>query len=118
MSRSGRCILLKGLEKIVASEEIPMLCSACTFCHGKDRPNALDLVVDPLGILCPHGKLAHQLPLVSAYSSLARVGVGLELEQQRRRTDPSTNEPFFTSCTRDFIGTLDYIFYTSEFLCI
>lgn len=26
--------------------------------------------------------------------------------------DPITNEPLFTNCTRDFIGTLDYIFYT------
>jgi hypothetical protein len=54
---------------------------------------------------------------VSAYSSFARMGVGLGLEQQRRRLDPSTNEPLFTNCTRDFIGTLDYIFYTGEILC-
>lgn len=53
---------------------------------------------------------------VSAYSSFARLGVGLGLEQQRRRLDPSTNEPLFTNCTRDFIGTLDYIFYTGEIL--
>lgn len=55
-------------------------------------------------------------PQVSAYSSFARPGVGLGLDQQRRRLDPSTNEPLFTNCTRDFIGTLDYIFYTGEFL--
>ena len=48
---------------------------------------------------------------VSAYSSFAR-GVALGFEQQRRRMDPTTNEPLFTNCTRDFIGTLDYIFYT------
>lgn len=52
---------------------------------------------------------------VSAYSSFARMGVGLGMEQQRRRMDSSTNEPLFTHCTRDFIGTLDYIFYTGEF---
>lgn len=51
---------------------------------------------------------------VSAYSSFARMGVGIGLEQQRRRLDPSTNEPLFTHCTRDFIGTLDYIFYTGN----
>lgn len=51
---------------------------------------------------------------VSAYSSFARIGVGLGMEHQRRRMDPSTNEPLFTHCTRDFIGTLDYIFYTGE----
>lgn len=53
---------------------------------------------------------------VSAYSSFARLGVGLGLEQQRRRMDPGTNEPLFTNCTRDFLGTLDYIFYTGELL--
>jgi CCR4-NOT transcription complex subunit 6 len=40
------------------------------------------------------------------------VGVGYDLEHQRRRTDPATNEPLFTNCTRDFTGTFDYIFYT------
>lgn len=54
---------------------------------------------------------------VSAYSSFARMGVGLGLEQQRRRLDSTTNEPLFTNCTRDFIGTLDYIFYTGEHWC-
>jgi len=28
--------------------------------------------------------------------------------------DGGTNEPLFTNVTRDFIGTLDYIFYTGE----
>lgn len=49
---------------------------------------------------------------VSAYSSFARMGGSLIAEQQRRRMDPASNEPLFTNCTRDFIGTLDYIFYT------
>ncbi|GLT32911.1 hypothetical protein SLA2020_075410 [Shorea laevis] len=52
------------------------------------------------------------------YSSLARVSVGLELEQQMMRMDPSTNEPLFTNCARDFIGTLDYIFCTADFLVV
>ncbi|GLT32913.1 hypothetical protein SLA2020_075430 [Shorea laevis] len=34
------------------------------------------------------------------------------------RMDPSTNEPLFTNCTRDFIGTLDYIFYTTDSLVV
>ncbi|GLT96238.1 hypothetical protein SLE2022_138790 [Rubroshorea leprosula] len=83
--------LLKGLEKIAASANIPMLvCGDFNFvpgnalhallAMGKIDPMHPDLVVDPLGILRPHSKLAHQLPLVCAYSSLARVGVGLELE--------------------------------------
>ncbi|KAL0334241.1 UNVERIFIED_CONTAM: Carbon catabolite repressor protein 41 [Sesamum angustifolium] len=54
---------------------------------------------------------------VSAYSSFARVGVGLGLEQ-RRRMDPATNEPIFTNCTRDFIGTHDYIFYSADSLTV
>ncbi|GLT50178.1 hypothetical protein SLA2020_236840 [Shorea laevis] len=32
--------------------------------------------------------------------------------------DASTNEPLFTNCTRDFIGTLDYIFYTADSLAV
>lgn len=51
---------------------------------------------------------------VSAYSSFARMGGSLTAEQQRRRMDPASNEPLFTNCTRDFIGTLDYIFYTGS----
>ncbi|KAK9664629.1 hypothetical protein RND81_14G057200 [Saponaria officinalis] len=112
--------LLKGLEKIAASADIPMLVCGdfnstpasaphLLLAMGKVDPTHLDLVVDPLGILRPHSKLVHQLPLVSAYSSFAR---GTGLEQQKRRMDASTNEPLFTNCTRDFIGTHDYIFYT------
>ena len=49
---------------------------------------------------------------VSAYSSFGR------LDRQRRRLDPASNEPLFTNCTRDFLGTLDYIFYTGIELTI
>lgn len=60
--------------------------------------------------------LTCQLLQVSAYSSFTiPVAGGISLEQQRRRMDPSTNEPLFTNCTRDFIGTVDYIFHTGEF---
>ncbi|KAJ6870666.1 carbon catabolite repressor protein 4 [Populus alba x Populus x berolinensis] len=121
--------LLKGLEKIAASADIPMLvCGDFNSVPGS-APHSLlamgkvdqlhpDLLVDPLGILRPHSKLTHQLPLVSAYSSFARVGVGLGSDQQRRRMDATTNEPLFTNCTRDFIGTLDYIFYTADSLTV
>uniref|UniRef100_A0A2P2M914 poly(A)-specific ribonuclease n=1 Tax=Rhizophora mucronata TaxID=61149 RepID=A0A2P2M914_RHIMU len=121
--------LLKGLEKIAASADIPMLVCGdfnsvpgsaphALLAMGKVDPLHPDLVVDPLGILRPHSKLTHQLPLVSAYSSFARARVGLGLEQQRRRMDRTTNEPLFTHCTRDFIGTLDYIFYTADSLSV
>ncbi|XP_048426421.1 carbon catabolite repressor protein 4 homolog 1-like [Pyrus x bretschneideri] len=121
--------LLKGLEKIAASADIPMLVCGdfnsvpgsaphTLLAMGKVDPSHPDLQVDPLNILRPLSKLIHQLPLVSAYSSFARLGVGLGMEQQRRRMDPTTNEPLFTNCTRDFIGTLDYIFYTADSLTV
>ncbi|KAL1189809.1 Carbon catabolite repressor-like protein [Cardamine amara subsp. amara] len=121
--------LLKGLEKIAASADIPMLvCGDFNTLPGS-APHSLlvmgkvdtlhpDLGVDPLGILRPHTKLTHQLPLVSAYSSFVRMGMGLGLEQHRRRMDPNTNEPLFTNCTRDFLGTHDYIFYTADTLMV
>lgn len=101
------------------------------------------MVVDPYGILRPNSKLSHNLVLVafhlyvtlswhaelsplelsylfmsqvSAYSSFARTkGIGLQAEQ-RRRVDPMSNEPLFTKYTRDYIGTVDYIFYTGMLL--
>ncbi|KAL0383784.1 UNVERIFIED_CONTAM: Carbon catabolite repressor protein 41 [Sesamum calycinum] len=120
--------LLKGLEKIAASADIPMLVCGdfnsipgsaphALLAMGKVDPLHPDLAIDPLGILRPAAKLTHQLPLVSAYSSFARVGVGLGLEQ-RRKMDPATNEPLFTNCTRDFIGTHDYIFYSADSLTV
>ncbi|KAI3678190.1 hypothetical protein L6452_37474 [Arctium lappa] len=119
--------LLKGLEKIAASANIPMLVCGdfssvpgsaphALLAIGKVDPLHPDLAVDPLGILRPASKLTHALPLVSAYSSFARIGVGLGYDQQKRRVDPATNEPLFTNCTRDFIGTLDYIFYSADSL--
>ncbi|MFQ6662364.1 hypothetical protein Gotur_030219 [Gossypium turneri] len=119
--------LLKGLEKIAASADIPMLVCGdfnsvpgsaphLLLAMGKVDPLHPELLVDPLAILRPHSKLTHQLPLVSAYSPFAR-GVGLGLEHQRRKMDITTNEPLFTNCTRDFIGTLDYIFYTGILFC-
>ncbi|CAN8279928.1 unnamed protein product [Cochlearia groenlandica] len=121
--------LLKGLEKIAASADIPMLVCGdfntlpgsaphSLLVMGKVDPLHPDLLVDPLGILRPQTKLTHQLPLVSAYSSFGRVGSGLGMEQHRRRMDLHTNEPLFTNCTRDFIGTHDYIFYTADTLTV
>ncbi|KAL3534139.1 hypothetical protein ACH5RR_002600 [Cinchona calisaya] len=121
--------LLKGLEKIAASADIPMLVCGDINSTPTTAPHALlamgkvdqmhpDLAVDPFGILRPITKLTHQLPLVSAYSSFARPGVGLGLEQHRRRMDPTTNEPKFTNYTRDFTGTHDYIFYSADSLTV
>ncbi|KAK4749249.1 hypothetical protein SAY87_026698 [Trapa incisa] len=121
--------LLKGLEKIAASANIPMLVCGdfgslpgsaphSLLAMGKVDPSHPDLMVDPLGILRPPGKLNHQLPLVSAYSSFARLNVASGSEKQKRRMDTLTNEPLFTNCTRDFIGTLDYIFYSADSLTV
>ncbi|KAI3801410.1 hypothetical protein L1987_29515 [Smallanthus sonchifolius] len=117
--------LLKGLEKIAASADIPMLVCGdfnsvpgsaphALLAIGKVDPMHPDLAVDPLGILRPDTKLTHTLPLVSAYASFARIGS----EQQKKRVDPNTNEPLFTNCTRDFIGTHDYIFYSADSLTV
>jgi CCR4-NOT transcription complex subunit 6 len=52
---------------------------------------------------------------VSACSSFGRMnGLGPSLDMQRQCMDPNSNEPLFTNCTRDFLGTLDYIFYTGQ----
>ncbi|PUZ42682.1 hypothetical protein GQ55_9G601600 [Panicum hallii var. hallii] len=122
--------LLKGLEKIAVSADIPMLvCGDFNSIPGSTSHGLLamgkvdqlhpDLAVDPLGILRPLSKLTHQLPLVSAYSSFARMAsVGYDSDHQRRRMDPTTNEPLFTNCTRDFTGTIDYIFYTADSLTV
>ncbi|KAF8396022.1 hypothetical protein HHK36_017634 [Tetracentron sinense] len=121
--------LVRGLEKIAVSADIPMLVCGDFNSVPASAPHALlaigkvdqmhpDLAIDPLGIVHPPSKLNHKLALVSAYSSFARMGVGLGLEQQQRRMDPTTNEPLFTNCTRDFIGTVDYIFYTADSLMV
>ncbi|VFQ71913.1 unnamed protein product [Cuscuta campestris] len=121
--------LLKGLEKIAASADIPMLVCGdfnsipgsaphALLAMGKVDPMHPDLVVDPLGILRPTSKLTHQLPLVSAYTSFARMEGGLGSERHKRRMDPITEEPLFTNCTRDFISTHDYIFYSADSLTV
>ena len=123
--------LLKGLEKIAASAEIPMV--ACgdfnstpgSAAHGLLTRGMVDnnhpeLQIDPLGILRPASKLSHPLPLVSAYSSALRRDSRLieseALERLRDRVDPRTAEPNFTNCTKDFFGALDYLFYTEDTL--
>eukprot|EP00898_Chlorokybus_atmophyticus_P003875 jgi/Chlat1/4489/Chrsp29S04432 len=119
--------LLKGLEKIAASADIPMLvCGDFNSIPGS-APHSLlatgrvdaahpELATDPLGILRPASKLHHQLPLVSAYSSFAKSNSPSIPESQRRIMDPNRQEPLFTNYTKDFIGTLDYIFYTADSL--
>lgn len=124
--------LLKGLEKIAASADIPMLVAGDFNSVPGSAPHSLlatgrvdaahpELATDPLGILRPAAKLCHQLPLVSAYATLGRAAgnaTGAAAELHRRRMDAGTSEPLFTNCTRDFLGTLDYIFYTADSLAV
>ena len=122
--------LLKGLEKIAASADIPMLVTGDfnsvpgsaahhLLVQGRIPPSHPELATDPIGILRPANKLCHHLPLVSAYAALATQGPAPgapDAEQQRQRVDAKTHEPVFTNSTSDFTGTLDYIFYTSNSL--
>mmetsp|Transcript_13036 Transcript_13036/g.39493 ORF Transcript_13036/g.39493 Transcript_13036/m.39493 type:complete len:591 (+) Transcript_13036:158-1930(+) len=123
--------LVKGLEKIAASADIPMLVAgdfnstpgsaahSLLVKHKVDASHA-ELSQDPLGILRPASKLQHALPLASAYAALGaspqQRGDPPEVTRQRRRCDAKHNEPKFTNVTRDFKGTLDYILYTSDSL--
>lgn len=125
--------LLKGLEKIAASADIPMLVAGdfntmpgsaahALLVNGAVPPLSPELLNDPLSILKPPAKLSHRLPLSSSYATAATADVVPSGEashaalRQRRRLDGGTGEPKFTNFTRDFKGTLDYIFYTKDSL--
>jgi len=124
--------LLKGLEKIAASADIPMLVTGDFNSTPGSAPHSLlangrvdashpELATDPLGILRPPSKLCHQLPLMSAYSSMANPGISAsigrsESEKHMRRVDATEREPLFTNHGADFTGTLDYLFYTANSL--
>ncbi|KAL8147205.1 hypothetical protein AgCh_004795 [Apium graveolens] len=121
--------LLKGLETIASRADISMLVCGdfnsvpgsaphALLTSGKVDPLHPELALDPLGILHPANKLSHELPLVSAYSSFARIAVGLGFEQRTMSLDPKTDEPVFTYYTREFIGTSDYIFYSADSLAV
>jgi len=74
--------LLKGLEKISASADILMVVAGdfnsapgsaahALLVRGRVPASHPDLANDPLGILRPPSKLAHGLPLASAYAAAA-----------------------------------------------
>lgn len=119
--------LLKGLEKIAASADIPMLVAGdfnsvpgspahSLLTKGKVDAAAVDSI-DPLRFLKDQ-KLLHTLPLTSAYSTIwdASNAHDAKLAKQKQRLDPKLHEPNFTNITRDFRGTLDYILYTNNSL--
>ncbi|KAK9806248.1 hypothetical protein WJX72_007236 [[Myrmecia] bisecta] len=120
--------LLKGLEKIAASADIPMLVAGdfnsvpgsaahSLLVKRSVEPNHPELHNDPLGILRPASKLQHQLPLASAYAAMAETrDPDPIVQKQRRRMDLKHHEPKFTNVSKDFKGTLDYILYTTDSL--
>ena len=122
--------LLKGLEKIAASANIPMLVAGdfnsvpgsaahSLLAQGRVPLDHPELSVDPLGILRPPSKLCHQLPLMSAYAALAQQGPALQTpaaKKQRNLIDEATCGPKFTNYTVDFQGAIDYMFYTGDSL--
>ncbi|KAI3426985.1 hypothetical protein D9Q98_006929 [Chlorella vulgaris] len=120
--------LLKGLEKIAASADIPMLVAGdfnttpgsaahSMLVRGAVQPNNPELANDPLGILRPASKLQHQLPLASAYAAVAAApDCDHGSQRQKRRLDGVTGEPKFTNIGREFRGTLDYILFTTDSL--
>ena len=120
--------LLKGLEKISASADIPMVvcgdfnstpgsAAHSLLVNGSVTPDSIELQNDPLGILAPASKLCHKLPLASAYATvLDGEDNGDPAVARMRRRLGEKNEPRFTNMTRDFQGTLDYIMYSRDYL--
>jgi len=120
--------LLKGLEKISASADIPMVvcgdfnstpgsAAHSLLVNGAVAPDSIELQNDPLGILAPSSKLCHKLPLASAYATvLDGEDNGDPAIARLRRRLGDKSEPKFTNMTRDFKGTLDYIMYSRDYL--
>jgi len=119
--------LLKGLEKISASADIPILLVGDFNSVPGSAPHSLlnnggveddhhDMDCDPLHILRPPSKLTHSLPLVSAYTHLSQLKDPHERERHRQMCEPEYGEPRFTNFTQNFSGTLDYVLYTSDSL--
>eukprot|EP00884_Botryococcus_braunii_P017342 jgi/Botrbrau1/4291/Bobra.0390s0031.1 len=125
--------LLKGLEKIHASADIPMVVAGdfnsvpgsavhLLLLKGAVDSKHPELENDPLKILQPQSKLSHLLNLSSAYAgaldhfelSEYTEDENRLMSKQRRRVDPKTKEPKMTNAGRDFKGTLDYILYSRK----
>jgi CCR4-NOT transcription complex subunit 6 len=72
----------------------------------------------PTDTSCSPHVACTQLPLTSAYSTVweASNAHDAKLAKQKQRLDAKLHEPAFTNLTKDFKGTLDYIWYTSNSL--
>ncbi|OUZ99338.1 Endonuclease/exonuclease/phosphatase [Macleaya cordata] len=120
--------LINGLEEIADSHIPVLICGDLNSLPGSAPHDLLimgsvnhnheELAGAPVEIF-QHLKLSHQLPLVSAYSSLSRTYSGDSIsEQQQIKMNPETNEPHFTIVTPYFLGAIDYIFYTADRLAV
>ena len=120
--------LLKGLEKIANSANIPMVVAGDLNSMPGSAPHSLmidrhvsqthqDLNMDPLHLftgVTSANKLSHSLHLRSAYAAAATSAQRTpELEALVARLDDQHHEPRYTNVTHDFKETLDYIVCSS-----
>jgi CCR4-NOT transcription complex subunit 6 len=116
--------LLKGLEKIANSAQIPMVVAGDLNSTPGSAPHSLmlerrvssshrDLNNDPLHLFtgsANSNKLSHTLSLMSAYSAaLSTLQTSPELQKLVSCLNPVHREPKYTNVTHDFKETLDYI---------
>ncbi|GMH34693.1 hypothetical protein BSKO_02554 [Bryopsis sp. KO-2023] len=120
--------LLKGLEKIAASAEIPIVIAGDFNSEPGSAAHTLlvmqeidhthpEVAHDPAHFLQSLLPVHHKLPLHSAYSAMAasdRIDASMEGFQAESVT--GFWEPPFTTVTETYKGTLDYIFYTPSLL--
>jgi CCR4-NOT transcription complex subunit 6 len=116
--------LLKGLEKIANSANIPMIVAGDLNSIPGSAPHVLmmkqhvelghrDLEKDPLSLFTGQNcgnKLSHSLSLQSAYAAAMNSTVAsADVEKMKSRLDTQYNEPKHTNITHDFKAALDYI---------
>ena len=120
--------LLKGLEKIANSANIPMVVAGDLNSTPGSAPHSLmlsqhvdseheDLLNDPLKLFSgceASNKLAHSLDLRSVYANaFASTLQSAGLDQLRARLDGVHHEPLCTNICHDFKNTLDYICFSA-----
>jgi CCR4-NOT transcription complex subunit 6 len=120
--------LLKGLEKIANSANIPMVVAGDLNSMPGSAPHSLmlerhvesshrDLHMDPLYLFTGSSntnRLSHSLRLRSAYATAVMSSHrSPELDLLISRLDDKHHEPKYTNITHDFKETLDYIVCSS-----
>jgi CCR4-NOT transcription complex subunit 6 len=120
--------LLKGLEKIADSANIPMVVAGDFNSVPGSAPHTLllqqrvdcehqDLANDPLQLFTGNtlpNKLSHSLDLRSAYAEAIKSELKVSsLDHLRSRLDDLFHEPLCTNISHDFKNTLDYICYSA-----